>query len=229
MRNFLVTCNRPSTKSKTNHCIVLDLDETLVHTFDTISDSKANAIREDPDYIRVRDRIYMIDVNDPFTRKGEGHHIYMWGIIRPHAKEFLDFCFEYFKVVAIWTAGTKSYAKEIVTELAKRTSEPNIVYSKDECVDSSGHCSFKDLAKMIAECNATMNLSNTFIVDDRLDNFIPNPNNGILIPPYEVYSNKQSILSDNDDMLLRLIKWFKKDEVVNSNDIRKLDKSNIFQ
>lgn len=229
MVDFLITCNSPTKNSRTKHCIVLDLDETLVHTFDRISNEQAEEIRRDPEYIKVRDRFYLIDISDPFTRKGEGHHLYMWGMLRPHLKEFLNFCFSYFQVVAIWTAGTKPYAKEIVSELSKHTiREPHIVYSKNECVDSSGRCSSKNLAKMISECNSSMNLSNTFMIDDIIDNFDHNPNNGVLIPPYRVSPTKVSILNDNDDNLMKLMNWFKREDVMNSKDIRELDKSTIF-
>ena len=63
-------------------------------------------------------------------------------------------------------------------------------------------------------------LSKLLIVDDLSCNFIDNPNNGILIPKF--------IDSDKDYCLLQLICWFGLKSVMNSDDVRILEKDNIF-
>lgn len=225
---FLRKCHGATPNTISNHCIVLDLDETLVHTFDDIDRIRTLNILNDPDYIRMRKRLYMIDVDDPVTKRGEGRHIHMWGLLRPDTKKFLMFCFSYFKIVAIWTAGRKRYAEKIVQELTKDVKEPHIVYCFDHCLDETGSCSTKDLRKIIEACPESMSLKNTFMIDDRLYNFELNPGNGVLIPPYEPKKSKESLTDDSDPTLKKLQKWFESPEVIESNDIRSLDKSSIF-
>lgn len=233
MGYFLIKCANSTSNTISNHCIVLDLDETLLHTFDDYNNLNRLGILKDPDFIRLRKRLYIIGVDDAVTKRGEGKHIRMWGLLRPGLKKFLMFCFSYFKIVAIWTAGRKRYAEKIVQELSKDVQEPHIVYCFDHCLDESGTCSTKDLQKIISECPKTMSLKNTFMIDDRMYNFDNNPDNGILIPPYNPLPQKFTLMDDQDPAtqdrtLENLKKWFLLPEVKNSEDIRTLDKTNIF-
>ena len=66
------------------------------------------------------------------------------------------------------------------------------------------------------------------MIDDRLYNFELNPDNGILIPPYEPKKSKASLIDDSDPTLKNLQKWFERSEVIEAEDIRTLDKSSIF-
>jgi len=227
MGYFLIKCNNPTPNTISKHCIVLDLDETLVHTFDDTDRIRTLGILKDPDYTRMKKRLYILDIDDPVTKRGEGHHIHMWGLLRPGTKRFLMFCFSYFKIVAIWTAGRKRYAEKIVQEISKDVREPHIVYCFDHCLDKTGSCSTKDLQKMISEC-PEMSLKNTFIIDDRLYNFELNPQNGILIPPYEPILTKEALIDSDDPTLKKLQNWFSDSEVINSKDVRNLNKTDIF-
>lgn len=236
----------PST-SLTDHCIVLDLDETLVHTFDGMNSLKNLDLLNNPNLLHIRKRAYTIcsrniGVCDSNTAE-------LWGIRRPNLTEFLVFCFSYFKVVAVWSAGTKAYVESIVNIIFRDIRPPHVVFSRGDCEEidsktgarlnkangevvgeSHNGIIIKPLSKMISSVpglSKYMNLNNTFILDDRASTFLENPNNGILIPPYEPYPDIRSLETD-DGVLLKLGNWFMNREVIASSDVTKLDKINIF-
>ena len=77
--------------------------------------------------------------------------------------------------------------------------------------------------------NKYMSLKNTFIVDDRLSVFQePNPGNGIQIPAYKPSLSIKSMRSD-DIALKQLMRWLQKPEIMNCEDVRALDKRDIFK
>jgi hypothetical protein len=214
---------RGNEKSISKHSIVLDIDETLVHTFERLEDIKDVKLFEDPQYISIRKDIYVIDIytEDRYTIKYK-----MWGIMRPKLREFLNFCFRYFQNVTIWTAGQRRYGNAVVSKIFSNRL-PELVFTRDECPKTlSGGCVNKPLTYMIDKKD-DMSLHHTFIVDDRIENFDPNPGNGILIPPF--YPEKEDLLDIQDDAFDRLMGWFMKKEVIESEDVRLLDKTRIFR
>jgi hypothetical protein len=72
-----------------------------------------------------------------------------------------------------------------------------------------------------------LRLDNTFFVDDRPQVFFKNPDNGILIPPYEPSGSYYNYIQD-DPTLPELMEWLMKPEVLQAKDVRLLDKSRIF-
>ena len=220
-------------KALTNKCIVLDLDETLVHSNENLSELNSLGLMRDPQLIDLRNRVYELSMDDVVYKKGQGLKTEMWGITRPHVKEFLISCFAYFKVVAVWSAGKKKYVESIVDYLFKDIRRPHIVYSREKCetLNDSNKTLTKPLMKMINSepgLDRYMSLENTFIIDDRKTVFeVPNPNNGIQIPPYEPKFNIRSLRTD-DIALKQLMTWLLKPEVMNSSDVRLLNKENIF-
>lgn len=218
-------------KALTNKCIVLDLDETLVHSNDNIDELKSLGIMTDPQLIDLRNRTYEISMDDVVYKKGQGIKTDMWGIVRPHVKEFLIACFSYFKVVAVWSAGKKKYVEAIVDFLFKDIKRPHIVYSRDECERTTDNTLTKPLEKMIKQelgLSKYMSLDNTFIIDDRTSVYeVPNPNNGIQIPAYAPAFNIRTLRND-DIALKQLMTWLLNPDVMNSTDVRNLNKSDIF-
>jgi TFIIF-interacting CTD phosphatase-like protein len=218
---------------RTNKCIVLDLDETLVHSH---PESHIELLRElkiysKAEYIDLRERIYKITMDDVVDKKGTGVKTEMWGILRPHVKEFLEFCFKYFKIVIVWSAGMKNYVNVIVDFLFKDIKRPLIIWDRNEIEKLPDGTLIKPLNKLINTVpglNKYMSLENTFIVDDRITVFAePNPHNGIEIIPYKPEFNLEGI-REEDTTLLKLIQWFSRPEVMNSRDVRELDKTKIF-
>jgi hypothetical protein len=226
------TTIKTPTKTLTDKAIVLDLDETLVHTFDEMSELTSLNIFKDPKLMDIKERIYILTLDDVVDSRGTGSKTKLWGIFRPHLKEFLDFCFTYFRTIVVWSAGKLRYVHGIVEIIFTRLnepSEPHIVYSWDDCAVSSKSIK-KPLTKMISEISNLskyLNLTNTFVLDDRKSTFQDNPNNGILMPIYKPNLTIDELRQD-DLALLQLIRWFKLPEVINSTDVRTLNKSNIF-
>ena len=223
------------TKSLTNHCIVLDLDETLVHTYDNDRDKELDVfmglgIFQNPQLMDLRNRSYRIVLDDILTDRGTGYKIELMGIMRPHLKEFLIFCFSYFKVVAVWSAGLPRYVEMIVDHIFKDVRPPHVIYCRDKC-EQVGRSMPKPIIKMINEedgLSEYMPLNETFILDDRDSAFASvNPGNGILIPGYEPDPTINSLRKD-DIYLQMLMVWLMEKEVMECKDIRLLDKRHIF-
>jgi TFIIF-interacting CTD phosphatase-like protein len=219
----------------TDKCIVLDLDETLVHSHSdpNIDFLKELKIYSDPSLLDIRERTYRISMDDVVHKKGTGDKTEMWGVIRPHVREFLIACFNYFKIVIIWSAGRKNYVNAIVDYLFRDLKYPAIVWNFNDLERSSDGMYIKPLEKLIQKVpglSKYMSLENTFIVDDRVTVFQePNPKNGIEIPPYKPDLKKIRSLRSDDTALSQLVNWFHKPEVKNSKDVRELDKSKIFE
>jgi len=210
--------------SLTNHCIVLDLDETLVHSSTEMNKFKELNLTNDPKISDIKQRSYLISLNDK-NQKFE-----LWGITRPHLKEFLNFCFSYFRIVAVWSAGKAKYVEAIVDLIFRDIQPPHVVYNYDHCDFNDKNQIQKPLLKMISNepgLSNYMSLDNTFAIDDRRHTFLVNPSNGVLIPEYDPQPSINHLRSD-ESSLLQLMMWFLRPEVMSCNDIRTLDKSKIF-
>ncbi len=223
-------------KPLTDKCIVLDLDETLVHTHaeketDTMELFQNLNFYNKPEYMDIRKRCYKITMDDVLSKRGEGVKSEMWGIFRPHVKEFLHFCFNYFKIVIIWSAGRRNYVEQIVDKLFLELKRPHIIYTFDDLEKLPDGTFIKPLNKLIVKypnLNKYMGLHNSFIVDDRTSVFQePNPNNGIVIPAYNPHFTVDN-LRKSDIRLKQLMDWLQKPEVMKCSDIRTLNKNDIF-
>jgi TFIIF-interacting CTD phosphatase-like protein len=209
----IIVGNPYATKS-----IVLDLDETLVHTLEDKFNSDFDAFLHETGegVLEIKTRLY--DINIAGSR--------CVGIIRNGVKEFLTYCFQNFKNVVVWTAGTYHYAKEICRIIFKGLPPPTIMFSRDDCVLRSDFRE-KPLAKLInAYPNNGMTLLNTIIIDDNSYSFEHcNPQNGILVPHYteSYYDEPFSSFSRKKDNVLRsLINWFETPGFKNNTDVGKL-------
>jgi len=227
MSLYYVAANDIPPSSMTDKCIVLDLDQTLIATQNKIGSLKKMGIMKDPKLMALRNRTYYLTIED-LEAKGDGTKYDFWGITRPHVEEFLIFCFSYFKVVAVWSAGDRLYVEAIVDHIFRRIKYPNIIYSADDTIWTEDKDPEKPLVKICEELKQYMNLSNTIIVDDNISNFTPNPENGILIPAYEPPLNGDAMMRD-EHSLLQIKYWLLQPEVHDSKDVRKLNKKDIFK
>lgn len=185
-------------------CIVLDLDETLIH-------SKANTL----------------------TKKGSKvpiHHINIegdpWTVIeRPHLKDFINFIHKYFDLVIVWSAGTYEYVHAICRLIFPYYDEC-IIYTRDDCVYENGNYikPLIELEKNEYLLSPIMNLRTMIVVDNLGDTFVKNVSNAIHIPNFEPEMSELIQIRDVD--LLRLITFFSE---LNRDidDVRLLEK-NIF-
>ena len=216
--------------SITNHNIVLDIDATLLHTQDETYDLEEMNIYSNPTRFRLRNKVYHMNLIDVTNEPGKGNITSLTGIYRPFLKEFLDFCFEYFNNVIIWSAGKQKYVEECC-RLMFPIDSPSIIYSWDDCVNNSKGL-FKPLSKIYQnKAYASLNITeeNTFHLDDRDDVYSLNPGNGVKIPEFECSMKTKDIMNHKDDELLKFMCWLSQDKVKNSKDIRTLDKSSIFK
>jgi TFIIF-interacting CTD phosphatase-like protein len=215
---------------KKGKIIVLDLDETLVHTMDNYESLIKLNILCDPSCYDIKKRTILLRTVDCVYKKGTGVIENMWSVKRPYLDVFLKFCFEYFDYVIVWSAGVRRYVRAIVENIFKDIGTPHIVYSREKCDSNENVSNYKPLNKLMEENRdylKNMSLENTFVIDDRSSTFIKNVENGILIPEYCPEANTDEIRKQ-DTALLELMKWFLKDEVKNCNDVRTLNKSSIF-
>lgn len=217
------------TVSMTNKCIVLDLDATLIATQDSMDSLKKLDILSKPSLMELRNRIYRFPLED-LEAPGYGSKYNFWGIKRPHLEEFLIFCFSYFKVVAVWSAGKKKYVEAIVDDIFRDIRPPHIVFTYDDIDRDKKDKVVKPLEKMIKFNDITkkyMNLSNIYALDDTKSTFSLNKGNGVLIPPFEPKPNINS-LSRDDPTLLQFKYWLLQPEIMKVDDVRNIDKSKIF-
>lgn len=236
----MMTANYPPYDSLTDKCIYLDLDQTLVSTADEdhglkyLYDLK---ILSDPSLIHLRSRVYHVIVED-LEKPGFGSKYEMWGITRPHLHRFLSFCFLYFRLVMVYSAGKRQYVESIVDHIFKDLPYPDLVLSYDDLKkDKNGKIIKVNGRDVIKPLTTVMNATpltkqfvrptNTLGLDDLPSTYSDNEGNGILIPAYDPEPNEGS-LSGDDDSLLRLENWLMLPEVMNCEDVRLLNKDRIF-
>lgn len=208
--------------------IIFDLDKCVICTHIDNPELEGQ-ILIDPKLISLRGRFYQIDLPDYNMKKGSGTNLHMWGVSRPHFNEFLIFCKSYFDFICVWSAGEKKYVDEIVDSVFMDIRPPDLVFTRNDLhVHSNGEYD-KPIEKMLNHpiLAGKATLENTFFVDDKGDNFISSPGNGIIIPEYKPAPTISSLMSD-DICLLQLREWLLRPQNRNAKDVRELDKTQIF-
>ena len=225
-----------SSVSITDKCIILDIDHTMAATQSGDKQAMDKAIPTTPEAHDLRRRVYAFNREHAGSANGDGESDFMWGVMRPGLKEFLIFCFSYFKAVIVWSAGTKEYVELVCESLFSDVDNPMAIFSRDSCVyDEEAEVYRKPIATLIKQnprIAQYVNLKNTYIVDDTKYTFQPNPDNAIHIPRYlpESESNVSSFnaMRANDIALDQIRTWLSRPEVIQSEDIRTLNKKRIF-
>jgi hypothetical protein len=212
--------------------IVLDLDATLISTEGDEKDFEALNLFKSKKNIRYRDYVYTLDIID-FEKPGYGSECRLYGLFRPHLKEFVQFIFKYFDEVVVWSAGKNRYVKELCRKIFPIDGkQPFIVYTYDDCVLRRGKENdiIKPLDKLYKDPRTMgkMNEKNTFILDDNRHTFVHNSKNAIHIPVYSPGLEQKELRTRKDDVLLKVMHWLTTEEVIKSKDVRKLDKDSIF-
>lgn len=212
--------------TKTGRCIVLDLDLTLVSTskVDGTTETLVDLL-SDPRTLPIRDRIYYFNMEN-YQAPGIGTKVIVWGVARPHFREFLSFCNQHFERVVVWSAGKRVYVEEIVDFLFRDLRRPEIVYNYDMLDKDRGMV--KTLSTILKEDHLVhIDLSKTLALDDNHSTFEDNPSNGILIPEYKPHVSAEGFLAD-DTALTKLQDWLTSPEVLSATDVRLLSKHHIF-
>lgn len=218
--NIIYQCdiNSKPKQSLTNKTLVLDIDETLVRTWDSFSDLKKSKIFSDPSYYPVRNQVYILNFDDDEDDEK------LWGLKRPMLYDFLKFAFQYFKNVCIWSAGTEEYVNEIVKHIFHQLPCPDLIMHRKHCDMDQDYVS-KPLDKLY-DLLPSASPQTTIMIDDRDDVMELNPDNGILIPSYQP-SLKQIYSITKEDSLGKIKDWLLSPQVIKSIDIRNIPK-NIF-
>ena len=155
---------RAYTKPMVN--IILDLDETLVHTI--VSKTPRKDLERHASF------------SFQFSPQGDVYYVYK----RPGLREFLDTVFTVFKRVGIWTAADRQYAKFIVKKIMtyQQIMKLDFIYSRDFC--ESDHIGVvKPLAKIYTAVPLWRS-DETIMLDNSPQVMKQNPRNGIVAPDY---------------------------------------------
>lgn len=207
--------------------LVLDIDECLLRSFSKGKNVYCDIVHN-PKYTRLRSRIHTISNGILSCKNPSDYNIKLrvWYIERPYMYEFLKFCQEYFETVSIWSAGSYSYVHEISQKIFRNLKPPHLIMTNKDIVYENGGY-YKPLSNYY-KLNPDANPKNTLMLDNMEHNFLKNKNNGVTIPDFKPSTkNMDSFLKDDINLLL-FQAWLLQDEVINSKDVRKLDKTSIF-
>lgn len=223
-------------KCKSDWNIVLDLDATLINTFESV-DKIYELVETTDDLNWLSAQSYHFNVTDP-DEDGTTKPYYMWGIDRPYLQEFITYLIENFKNIYVYSAGKAKYVECIVDHIFPLLdyNPPIILNFNDIIYDEDTGDVTKPLSKIYEITKGEANEKNTFALDDREDTFKLNKKNGILIPEFSFVDYEEEIADEllkeikkrtsDDKCLMQLIQFFEKHK--GAPDVRELDLTNIF-
>jgi RNA polymerase II subunit A small phosphatase-like protein len=144
------------TNSAQRRLLVLDLDETLIHSSRTLLD------REHECQVGV-------------------YNVYF----RPHVRTFLEKCQTWYGV-GIWSAGSETYVADVIQRLFVGLQEPEFTWSHNACTwwtdwESRDRYIIKKLKKL---CRLGYHLDHILVIDDIPNTFCQNYGNGIAVKPW---------------------------------------------
>jgi TFIIF-interacting CTD phosphatase-like protein len=164
--------------SNTEYNLVLDLDETIIHT---------THIKSSELIYHVDNPYYLAEFDSGPETKGVIYY-------RPGLVEFLKYCKLYFSIY-IYTMANKSYTDIVLSRLFDICDDDEIikgVYCKDDF-----NLDYKDLGK------TNLDIKNTIIIDDR-PNVWRNLNNVITI---SLYKGIEDDLHHMDNELMTILNY----------------------
>ena len=168
--------SKPNQKS--DKVVIFDLDETLVHTnknqqIDSLLDH----------YIPIKSKLYVVntvyDVQDDHVKITN-----MWGLTRPYFSELINFCFNRFDKVIVWSAGTERYVRDVVKKTFSKIGNPDFIFTRKDLLSTEEGDTKSILYLAKQNPMLGLNLKNTIVIDDKEYNFLENKDNGVLIPEY---------------------------------------------
>jgi len=205
--------------SRAQRHIVLDMDETLVHTFENRKDLNSLKLFSSPRFFTLRSRIYVLQ--EP-----------LWGATRPHLERFIQTCFDEFSTVTIWSAGEGNYVNDVVQRVFRGLPKPDLVLSRGNClIDIAGLDQGEEIRKKpiykvgeyyeeLGRLDIRMDETNTLIVEDNPESIASEDRfNSVLIPEYSPEPTGEALLRD-DRTLETLASWFSQDQFRRSSDVR---------
>jgi len=232
----------PVASRRPYQCLVTDMDECLIHTWDRDEMNYARYKRtfNTPKAVGVRHAIFGVEMNALHPEER------IYGVMRPGLVDFLNYAFTRFDYVILWSAGTSYYVNQITEYMFSKTDKmPDNVFSRPYCQEEKEKIQGepteeqKELGerlyhtkplKKLYDVNPHIKLSNIFFLDDNPRTSQHNKTNHILIPRFEPEPTVDGVVRamDTDRCLYDLIAWLERPDVKAAQDIRKLDKSKIF-
>lgn len=177
--------------SKQTTILVLDLDETLIHS-----------------EFRHPSKISYLPGMPPWNFKNEQFGI--TGYVRPHLDEFFEYVLHNFTHVGVWTAAKPEYARYIVDHvLAPLGFHPKFLLTSDDCIIGQGQL-VKPLSKLWTLPRyhwLNANSGNTLIIDDRPPTAMFNPDQLMQINPFHPRRPSDFTVPDLRQMIVRLSDW----------------------
>jgi hypothetical protein len=222
--------------------LVLDLDECIVHSWESPVFIEKYGIYTDPTIYRKFHPLGSPSICYSMVLDMNGHKNYIWGLHRPHLYEFLSFAGHYFDNIIVWSAGIVPYVEEIAKQIFLESGlrPPKLVWARNKC-SKYQDLYHKPIDEIISELSTRtyetfkVDPKSTLILDDKQHTFMANVNNGILINVF--FPGKErpgrvptldDLLNRSDKCLLQFMSWLQRPEVQNSEDVRLLDKTKIF-
>lgn len=222
--------------------LILDLDETLVHSWENASFLELYEIYSDPEIYRKFHPTGSPAIAYSMVLKFPQGQNRIWGLYRPHMDKFLLFAKNYFDNILVWSAAVEEYVQEIVRQkfLESGMVPPKLVWSRNKCSNYQGYY-HKPISELLLDISnrpfskLKIDPKSTLILDDKVYTFMQNPQNGVLIDPFSPGKDRPNeiptlgdLLDRSDDALLKFMNWLERPEVRNCDDVRNLDKTHIF-
>lgn len=170
--------------------IVIDLDETLLHTYTD----------------RAKFEAFQPKYGEEKFDLGR-----FYGVLRPNVKSFIGWCSGNFKEIGVWSAGQQEYVDEIV-DLLFKGRKPTFVWCWDDCdsyTNEDGRAVYHKPLEFVFDLIPGFTPKNTLFIDDSAHSDICNAGNMITITPFNPEDAPQ--VPDNSMAeLKRVIKKYKK-------------------
>lgn len=225
MSFYLYPKEEPQHTTITDFAVVLDLDLTLICSQDEFDSYKQLGIINNPKLLPIKQKSYCLKLTD-LDKPGDGSSYNLWGTRRDHVENFILFCFNYFKVVIVYSAGEYNYVHGIVDMLFKKIRKPHLILTRDDLVGKSK----KPLTKIVNSDfgkKHNLKLNKIFVIDDNEETFVSNVKNAIHIPVFEPELNIES-LNKEDQALLQIKYFLLQPHVRSATDVTKLDLTKVF-
>ena len=194
--NYLIHEGTYDEKGNKKKLLLLDLDETLVHS----------EIRDKNNFLELNKLKNSANCYHKVFSYIEKNYLYYFDIFfRPYLFDFLHEIQNYFDI-AIFTASSKGYADTIINYIDPSNTIFKFRLYRDACIPIQNFIYIKDL-RIIRNYEP----SNVVLMDNSLYSFINQPRNGMLI--YSFYWDNK------DDQLIKAKNFLIK-HIYNSKDVR---------
>ena len=176
-------------------CLVLDVDETLVHSSENrqLYDAMVEIYQNNFDTLT---RIRSLNVRIP-SREGRIQNYLMWTLLRPGWDTFLIEARKHFTYLGIYSAGSREYV-ETCAEIFSEVVNFDFVLSKDDMLNNS-----KPLSVVLSILPEVVANEDIVLIDDICENFLANPKNG-----HEIVAYSPETPHASDDCLDQIIARF---------------------